>query len=169
MRRKYKIFLYLTYPIILIFIIFLSYVAFIYYDWKLSESGKMSNEFNKKIQQFIKEEKVGFELKELTDFEWNKVCFYSGDGEEYIDLKDQELIKEIGFEPKTLIRSKFWIDYDFSGLLFVNTKNQKVYVLRYLNAWHHLPLIASNSKLKIRHFYDGCYDKKENLSFSIKY
>jgi len=146
------------YFLITILLVTLLYVAFICYDSSFSESGRLSKKINQEIESFIRQKRGSFTLKELTDFKWDKVCFYNEEGAS-IDLKDDNLIRFIGYKPKFLFRSKYFIDYDRSGLLFSNTEKEKTYVLHYLRAWYHLPNIKPS--------YNGCYGIKDDLTFFI--
>jgi hypothetical protein len=171
LKKILKILLYIAPVPVLIFFLFAAYFA---YDSRISEAGKLSDKVNKKIEQFIQEKRTSFELKELTDFEWDEVCFESADGGTYIDLSNQNLIDKIGFKPKFLFKSKYWVNDDngLSGLLFIDRKNQKVHVahqIHMLDGTFGVYVKASNKNAIYKNYgrYIGCHDSNEILSFSI--
>lgn len=147
-----------TWVILSLFLPLIIWIGFFIYDESLSESARLSKEFNLKIESTLESGVKSFKLSDITDFEWDVVCFYNEEGGS-INLKNPELIKQIGYKPKLLIRSSYYIPYDFSGLLFSDSKTKKIRVLHRLRMWQ------QTSKLQT-YYYGGCYSD-ENLLFLL--
>jgi hypothetical protein len=145
-------------PFLYLLLIPIIYFCVIFYDETLSESALLSKKFNDKISLFLNSESINFSLKDLVSFNWDVVCFYNEEGQN-IDLEDKNLIKNIGYKPEFIFRSKYYINYDNSALLFSDSKTKKIIILRHIKAWHHLKNITP--------YYDGCYRIKDNPSFFI--
>jgi hypothetical protein len=149
MRKKFSKKIWI---ILALFLPLACWIGFFIYDESLSESARLSKEFNLKIESILKSEVSSFKLRDVTDFEWDVVCFYNEEGES-INLKDSKLINQIGYKPKFLIRSSYYVPYDFSGLLFSNSRTKKIRVLHRLRMWQ------QTNKMKT-YYYEGCYDNK---------
>lgn len=109
-----------------------SYCLFFVYDESISESSRLSKKFNRQIEEVLNSGVNSYDLKTLTNFEWDVVCVYGEEGES-IDLKKSNLVEKIGYEPKFLVRSTYYLPYDFSALLFSDSKNKRIRVFHRVN------------------------------------
>jgi hypothetical protein len=110
----------------------ITWFTWIAYDEAFCESARLSKEFNSKIELLLKSGVKNIKLSDVTDFEWDVVCVYGEEIEslgEVIDLKDNKLINQIGYKPKFLFRSTYYIPYDFGGFAFSNSSNKKIHIM----------------------------------------
>jgi hypothetical protein len=129
------------------------------YDEGLCESARLSKKFNSKVESLSSSGIKSVRLRDLTDFEWDVVCVYGdGDKGESINLKDHNLVDQIGYKPNFLFRSTYFIPYDFNGLVFSNSKTKRITVLHRI--WHWSYFEFDDQRMN---FATGCYKVNQEL------
>lgn len=137
----------------------LCWFCWIIYDEALCESARLSKEFNAKVESLSNSGVKSFKLSDLTDFEWDVVCVYGdGDRGESINLKDTNLAKQIGYKPRFLTRSTYYVPYEFIGLVFSNSKTEKITVLHRVWYWQ-----SFESKGQRINYKTGCFKINQEL------
>jgi hypothetical protein len=136
----------------------ITWFTWIAYDEAFCESARLSKEFNSKIELLLKSGVKNIKLSDVTDFEWDVVCVYGEEGES-INLEDPNLAKQIGYKPRFLIRSTYYVPYDFVGFVFSDSKTEKIRVLHRVGTWWGLGLEWENIK-----YPSGCSKLEEELS-----
>lgn len=91
-------------------------------------SNKEERYFRSKLEEFKSSNKKSVDLVKLTNFEWDKVCLFGGVS---INLKDKNVVKALGFKPKLFLKSKYYVDSDSIGALFVDKTNRSVRIFQY--------------------------------------
>lgn len=129
------------------------------YDESLCDSARLSKKFNDRVESLSNSGIASIRLRDVTDFKWDVVCIY-GDGVkgESINLKDPNLAEQIGYEPNFLVRSTYFVPYDFIGLVFSNSKTKKITVLHRI--WYRNYFEFDGQKMN---FTTGCYKANQEL------